>query len=263
MVKKSKRWDIAQDSEKKCWEDNEKKLRSKEYQRSKINYWNRVLNKTKKYIDLDESASFLDSGCGPSGLVLKYPKKSNLVCLDPLMKDYLNSYSYLKDYDAKYISGKIEEFSSKEKFEYIFNFNCIDHVDSIPLTLRKIYSLLNKEGVLVLSVNCHNYKLIQKLLLKFSFILDRPHPHQYSLKQYINFLEKEVFKVIKSVNIDNDNSEFYASKNKKQEKKKLSWKSIVRKLFHPFTFMHLTGIKLFGKENEKTIYSTYLIMAKK
>ena len=261
MVNSSKRWVIAQNSEKQCWEGVRKRLMSKEYRKYKISYWERVLDKLKKDIKLDMTSRVLDAGCGPSGLVLNYPKKSNLFCLDPLMSDYLKSYPYLKKYRAKYISKKIEDFSSEKKFNYVFSFNCLDHVDDISKTLKKLYSVLDEKGILILSINCHNYKFLQKLLFRFSFILDRPHPHQYSLKQYLDFLKKANFKILKTINIDDDI--LYMAKFSEKDKKNLSLKSIIRNIFHPFTYANLIGIKLFGGEKEKTIYSTYLIIAKK
>ena len=260
----SSRWKIAQKSEKRCWQNVREKLINKEYQRCKTNYCKKILDKLKKNIKLNESVSFLDFGCGPNGLVLIYPKKTNLVCLDPLMESYLKWYPYLSKYKAKYISKKIEEFSSKQKFEYLFGFNCLDHVDSISITLKKVYSMLSKRGFLIISINCHNYKFLQKLLLKFSFILDKPHPHQYLLKHYKNFLKDADFKILKLINIDNES--LYMSKmNKSLQgiKKELSLKSLIRSLFHPFTLINLIGMKTFGKEKEKTIYSTYIIIAKK
>ncbi|GAI88424.1 unnamed protein product, partial [marine sediment metagenome] len=189
MVNYSKRWILAQNSEKRCWQNVRGKLISKEYQRCKINYWKKILNKLKKNIKLDESVNFLDFGCGPNGLVLIYPKKTNLVCLDPLMENYLKLCPYLRKYKSKYISKKIEEFLPKQKFEYIFGFNCLDHINFIPIALKKLHSMLSEDGFFIISINCHNYKFLQKLLLKFSFILDKPHPHQYSLKHYLDFLK--------------------------------------------------------------------------
>jgi 2-polyprenyl-3-methyl-5-hydroxy-6-metoxy-1,4-benzoquinol methylase len=257
-MKENNRWKEAQKSEIDCWDNIKKKIVSEEYLKKKIIFWEKMFKKINLKCDINKKKSFLDFGCGPNGIVLVFQKKKNLVCLDPLMKEYLRINPKLKKFKAKYVSSKIEEFSTSEKFNYIFGFNSLDHVDSIKDTLKKIKSLLDKNGRFMISINCHNFKFMQKILLKTSFIFDSPHPHQYTLNDYVLFLEKNGFKVIDKINLDDE--VYFMSY---EEKNGFSLKSFLYKITRPCIILNILGIPRYGKSKQKTIYSTYVIIAKK
>lgn len=252
------RWQEAQVSEAKCWRNIKEKITSKEYLERKEKYWDLIFRKIKKLIKINESKSFLDFGCGPTGIVLNYPNKKNLTCLDPLMNKYLEINPGLKDYSANFVNSKIEDFSNK-KFDYIFGFNSLDHADSIKDSIISLSKLMHKDSYIIISINCHTLKLFQKIMLRTSFIFDKPHPHQYTLKQYRRMIEKFGFNVVKTVNIDNE-LDFMFNLNKKRER--ISFKKFLRKMFYPFSIMYLFGYKQYGREQEKKIYSSNVIVAK-
>jgi SAM-dependent methyltransferase len=254
------RWSSAQCAEVKCWKNVQKKIVTKNYIEKKKNYWKSIFKKIKSVVEIDEKKNFLDFGCGPSGIVLIYPNKKNLTCIDPLIEEYLNLNPFLKSYKASFETSKIEDFK-KRGFDYIFGFNSLDHTDSIKKSLNSIYKSLKNGGLLTISVNCHNFDFMQKIILKTSFIFDKPHPHQYLLKHYLSFLKNANFEILKLINIDNEIS--YMNEPLQKTKEKFSLKSLVKGLFHPFILVNLIGIKTFGKEKKKTIYSTYIIIAKK
>jgi len=251
----NKRWKEAQISEKRCWYSIKQEVSSKDYLNKKKEYWNKIFNKTKKIIPIDDSKSFLDFGCGPTGIWLKYPEKRNLTSLDPLIGEYLKINQTFKKSGGIFINSKIENFEGN-KFDYIFGFNALDHVKSIKDSLNKISGLMGKGSFLVISVNCHNLPFFQRIMLKTSFIFDKPHPHQYSLSQYQTFLKRSGFNILGVTNIDDEVDFMF---NFKKTRKNL--KFLIRKFFYPFSILFLLGYKLYGKKEEKTVYSSYLIIS--
>lgn len=251
------RWKIAQKSEMDCWNNIKKKIVNEKYIKKKIIFWEKIFQKINSKHKINKKRSFLDFGCGPSGIVLIFQKKENLVCLDPLMKEYLRINPKLREFKAKYMSSKIEEFSTSEKFNYIFGFNSLDHVDSIKDSLKKIKSLLDKDGRFIISVNCHNFKFMQKILLKTGFIFDKLHPHQYTLNDYVLFLERNGFEVIDKINLDDE--VYFMSYGGKNE---FSLKNFLYKITRPCIILNILGIPLYGKSKQKTVYSNNLLVAK-
>jgi SAM-dependent methyltransferase len=212
----NKRWQEAQISEAKCWRNIEDKITSKGYSKKKEKYWDLIFEKINGDIKVDESKTFLDFGCGPTGIVLKYKDKKDLTCVDPLMNKYLEINPGLKSYEAHFVNSKIEDFFDK-KIDYIFGFNSLDHADSLRDSIKSLSKLMKKNSYLIISINCHNLKLFQKIMLKTSFIFDKPHPHQYTLKQYVQMIEKLGFNVLKTINID-DELDFMFNSNREKEK---------------------------------------------
>lgn len=252
------RWKQAQDSEIRCWSNIQSKLVSEEYKVKKLKFWDLVFNKISEKINIDDSKDFADVGCGPSGIVLKYPKKTNLYCIDPLLDEYCEVNPYLKKTEAKMINSKIEDITIEYSFDYIFGFNSLDHVDSIQESIKSLKRLLKDDGLLVVSMNCHNYGFMRKILQKTNFIFDRPHPHQYSLQDYIRFLEEEGLEVLDTINLDDEIS---FMNNKYNDK--IGLKQIIKKILHPFIFLNICGVKRYGGKDEKTIYSSSAIIARR
>jgi 2-polyprenyl-3-methyl-5-hydroxy-6-metoxy-1,4-benzoquinol methylase len=252
------RWQEAQASEARCWRNVKEKITSKEYLERKEKYWDLIFKKINDFIKVDESKTFLDFGCGPTGIVLKYKDKKNLTCVDPLMNKYLEINPHLENYKSNFVNSKIEDFSGK-KFDYIFGFNSLDHSDSLENSINSLFKLMNKESYLIISINCHNLGLFQKIMLKTSFIFDKPHLHQYTLNQYVKMFEKKGFDIIKTINIDDELDFMF---NFEKEKNKANFKKFLRKIFYPFSIMSLFGYRQYGKEKEKTIYSSNIIIVK-
>jgi len=250
------RWQEAQKSEKKCWEKIKGKFMDEKYFNKKTKFWNKILEKINSRVKIDPKKSMIDIGCGPSGIVLLFKNNKNLVCIDPLINEYKKLNPFLRKYSAKYINSKIENFNISKKFDYVFAFNSLDHVDSIEKSLEKIKKLVKKGGFFFLSVNCHNFKFMQKILIKTSFIFDNPHPHQYILKDYIAFLKEGGFNPIEVINLDDEVNFMSSEKNKPSLKKNLY------NLTRPYIFLNIFGIPRYAKKNKKSIYSNQLIIAK-
>lgn len=250
-MKKQTRWDLSQAGEARCWGQNMDKVNSNEYRQYKIEYWNRILDKLS--LGDIEQKYVLDFGCGPSGVVMAFKDASNLVCMDPLMDMYLKNYPFLHDYKARYYSGKIEDFKSDSKFDIVLGFNSLDHVDNIQIALEQLRKLVKNDSTFIFTLNCHAVPRIQRILIRWNRILDKPHPHQYTIRQYVDIIEKEGYVVKKVIDVDDEThwiNEVTANPTKKRGlKSRLSPGHVF------FSFIGwLLGMKRYGTSIDTGVY---------
>lgn len=127
----------------------------------------------------NNSLQILDAGCGPAGIFLILAHH-RVDALDPLVNTYeqfrlLNKMDYRS---VNFIPRKLESFTSKEVYDFIFCMNCINHLHDVELGMKKIFLALKKEGFLILTVDVHKYSFAKAF---FKIIpADILHPHQLS-----------------------------------------------------------------------------------
>lgn len=188
------RWKIAQWLENIWWKRYLKKKSSQEYLPWKKNYWEEFLKKINFQKDLIGSPC-IDVGCGPAGIFTILEEKS-VTALDPLLERYeqnLKIFSREKYPKVNFIQSDFESFDSNIPFKTIFCLNAINHFHNIKLSFKKLETLLDKNGILILSVDAHNFTFFKYL---FKCIpLDALHPHQYNLEEYKTLLENAGFQI--------------------------------------------------------------------
>lgn len=261
-MNQNKRWEKAQREESECWSNNASKVNSDSYLEKKKEYWKRLLSRLLDVSSLKDK-EVLDYGCGPSGLVI-YLQDANLTCLDPLMDKYLEQFQYLHNYKAKFINGQIETFSPENKFDVIFGFNSLDHVADMHVALERLQGILINEGKMYITLNCHTSNVLQKILSTFSRLLDPPHPHQHTVKQYKHIMEQAGFTVEKEVNLDNVVSWINETTT---QKKKFNLLAFLRSMLSPgnafFNLLGVLGVKRYGNEHDTKAYTHIGFVLKK
>ncbi len=135
--------------------------------------------------EVKNNNTLIDMGCGPSGLYLPFPD-NNLTAVDPLLDDYeqnLSIFSQKKYPNVTFIKAAIEDFETKEQFDYVFCMNAINHVSNIKTGFLVLSKLAKTNGKIIASIDAHNYTFLKKL---FRFLqCDILHPHQYNKEEYI------------------------------------------------------------------------------
>lgn len=254
------RWKKAQRGESSCWESNADKVNSSQYRSLKKEYWEKMLSQLLPHWQEElRGKKMLDFGCGPSGVVMVLSSTYPITCIDPLMHFYLKRFPFLQVYDhAHFVDAKIEELTTTEKYDYVFGFNALDHTESPARALDNISRFINKDGRLILTLNCHNYKLLQFVLKQGNHILDKFHPHQYTIAQYTEIIERHGFVVVATQNIDaithwiNEvmrDEEYPSSTLLQQVKNILSPERLL------FSLLHLCGVRRYGSGKEKAVYA--------
>lgn len=250
------RWKSAQKEESECWIQHEKKVNTPAYLKLKKTFWHKTFSKIFSDLPLLPNNRVLDFGCGPSGAVLEISDQCQLTCLDSLMDEYLQHFSFLKTYQADYQQGQVETYQPNKTFDVILGFNSLDHVEDIQTALKRIYSLSAEDGIAIFSLNCHTIGWVRWVFSKFNVILDPPHPHQYSQKAYRRMIEENGFCVERIFSLDEETH--WINEMTKDKKQSVSFLRSIRQFIAPqaafFRLMNLFGYSPYGLINEKRIF---------
>ena len=120
--------------------------------------------------------------------------------VDPLLEKYeakLAHFSSDHYPSTRFIAQPFEQFSTEKKYEIVFSINAINHVADLEQCLDKLVDLTAKNGILVMSIDAHNY-----LIFKHLFRLipgDILHPHQYDLEEYKAMLRSRNMHISQSI----------------------------------------------------------------
>ena len=102
-----------------------------------------------------EKKKILDVGCGGGILSEALAKKgANVVAIDASKSliDIAKERALSQNLKINYKVANIENFKTKNfKFDIIISLEVIEHVDNYKLFLENIFSLLNKNGIIILS----------------------------------------------------------------------------------------------------------------
>lgn len=193
------RWKIAQFFEKNWWKNYLKKKDKEDYLQWKKKYWLNFLEKFS--FKFNDKQTVLDVGCGPAGtfILSNTENAKNWTAVDPLINTYkklvvFNRADYPK---VEFINSSFETFQTEKKYDVIFCINAINHFINIENNLQKLNSVLNNEGLIILSTDTHNYKFLKWIL--YSLPLDILHPHQYTDSEYEQMFMQENLKVAQKV----------------------------------------------------------------
>jgi 2-polyprenyl-3-methyl-5-hydroxy-6-metoxy-1,4-benzoquinol methylase len=180
------RWKIAQFAERKWWQFYLKNKNVSNYLVWKKNYWQSLVSKLNLHIG--ELDSILDAGCGPAGMFMHF-QKNTCVAFDPLINTYEKDLEHFKKSmysNVQFEEAGLENFKSKQTFDFVFCMNAINHVQHIDLAYNNLVASVKKGGTLVISIDAHNFSFFRKLFALLPG--DILHPHQYNLIEYEHFL---------------------------------------------------------------------------
>lgn len=166
----------------------------------KINWITRFgLEKRKKLIyRFKKSGKLLDVGCGTGRFISYFQKTTKgqweVLGIDP---DKVSANFGKEKYRVKILSGKFEEFDlTNEKFDVITMWDVIEHVEKPELLLKKAFSILQDDGVLI--IRTPNFESFDSNLFKQYWAgFDSPrHKYIFSKSLLVKFLENHNFRVL-------------------------------------------------------------------
>lgn len=192
------KWKLAQLLELKWWKRYLKDKNRNEYLSWKSGYWDNLLFDIEQYIPLPEQQTILDAGCGPAGIFIAL-KRNSVTAIDPLLNKYLENNFINPDHYpwVQFEQSSIEDLDLKEKFDYIYCLNAINHVKDIEESYTALVRALKPEGYLIISTDAHRYHFAKKL---FQIIPgDMLHPVQLSIEDYNEHLTKRGMEIKKNI----------------------------------------------------------------
>jgi 2-polyprenyl-6-hydroxyphenyl methylase/3-demethylubiquinone-9 3-methyltransferase len=180
------RWQIAQFFEIRWWRRYLSGKDKSAYLAQKRRYWVGILGQLRQPPAPGERV--LDAGCGPAGIFIALPGQQ-VDALDPLLPAYTAQLPHFspEDYpNVRFLPLPLENFSPERPYDTVFCLNAINHVADLPRSLDRLVASARAGGRLVLSVDAHRHRWLQRI---FQWLPgDILHPHQYGLTDYADML---------------------------------------------------------------------------
>jgi 2-polyprenyl-3-methyl-5-hydroxy-6-metoxy-1,4-benzoquinol methylase len=195
------RWKIAQSAERKWWKNYLKNKNVEEYLAWKKNYWQTIVAHCQPYVSIDNTDKILDAGCGPAGIFILFDNNT-VTAFDPLLDTYEKDLPHFKKSfytNVQFVNAGIENFTSTQQYDYIFCLNAINHVQDIEKGYDVLCNYLKPNGILIVSIDAHNYNLFKTIFKHLPG--DVLHPHQYNLAEYNQFIIKRGLQLLSTKNI--------------------------------------------------------------
>ena len=130
-----------------------------------------VIEASKKYLDKSlKSISVLDVGSGHGEYSMEMAKFFDKVTgVEPFKDAYKVAIKIAKGKNLKFFNSKIEDFKTKSKFDLVTHFTVFEHMSTPYEGFDRIFSLLNKNGIIYLTAQinigflsntmvCHFYR---------------------------------------------------------------------------------------------------------
>ncbi len=162
-------------------------------------YWQRLLDRFDLWPVQDSCV--LDAGCGPAGVFIVL-QDMRVDALDPLLERYERNLPHFSQADypeVRFFQARLEYFLPGKKFDTVFCFNALNHMENLFQSAQQLSRLLRPGGKLVLSIDVHRKKWVRRLFQLFPG--DVLHPQQYTASEYRQLLEQRGFAIEKEARI--------------------------------------------------------------
>ena len=232
----SKRWKIAQKSEKEYWGNFTKEdLLREETERHKRKA-ETLKEQWKKYIILNKKSKILQIGCGPEDII-NYLNIGNRYAIDPLADFYKEKFKF--DYGGvKFLKARGEKLPFKTNFfDIVVLTNVLDHTENPKKALLEIKRVLKQDGIFYFEnffyqksfINLSKiWGFIKKLFSNEIFNVH--HPYMFTLNNIKDLISSQ-FKIIYDEvgkSLFDEIKDFKDMKYKKIHDKKFSTKILAR-----------------------------------
>jgi SAM-dependent methyltransferase len=181
------RWKVAQWFERQWWRWYLGSKDKTSYLVWKRAYWADFLRSLD--IHLAPGGRIADLGCGPAGLFILFDATHEVEAVDPLIHHYskqLVHFNQAEYPNTRFVESALETWRPSGVWQAIFCINAINHVSEIEMALASIKNAWAPGQTLVITTDAHRRKWLQRI-----FALapgDILHPHQYTLKGYLDLI---------------------------------------------------------------------------
>jgi SAM-dependent methyltransferase len=182
----SRRWNKAQEAEKKYWRSTKER-----YDRL---YWQEILHQG---YGLDYNfflnKDVLEIGCGPSGIIFQIDTAKSRIGVEPMDLNYLiDAEDFWKKTIVKKGVGEELPFEDNS-FDIVISFNALDHAVNPERVIWEAHRVLRDNGDFLLWIYTLReiYRPLQRILNR----LDPPHPHHFTFNEIISKVSNNSFRI--------------------------------------------------------------------
>lgn len=156
------------------------------------------LEKRKNFVyRFKKSGKLLDIGCGTGRFIFYLTKTAKKDWKAIGVEPDITSTNFGKEkYGVEIINDKFEDIHLDEKFDVITLWDVIEHVENPELLLKKAYSLLNEQGIMI--IRTPNYESLDaKLFAECWAGFDAPrHNFVFGKSLLVNLLKNHDFNIV-------------------------------------------------------------------
>jgi SAM-dependent methyltransferase len=202
MVTES-RWQTAQEYERGFWQAQADDIAAGMAAKLEWYQWrSEQLSTRLSNLGLSEIASgnarVVEVGSGPIGVVTFFPGRRRVAC-DPLSDFYGSNaqLSELRDPLVEYVAAPGEALPCNDgSADLVIIENCIDHVRDMDVVLQEIRRVLDRDGLLYLTVNNRTRPgyYVHRLLSRLK--IDKGHPHTLTPSRTRRLVERNGFRIV-------------------------------------------------------------------
>lgn len=145
-----------------------------------------------KTISFDKPFLFLDFGCGNGWVIRRISKDpfcKKVVGIDKSKNMIIEAKKKRVNNKEEYVNTNLEDFKFNNKFDIIFSMESLYYVDSIELSLKKIYKLLKPGGKFFCGTDFYSDN---KATAKWAKMM-KIQMHLHSKQEWIHFFKKTGF----------------------------------------------------------------------
>ena len=184
----SRRWNRAQEAEKKYWSSTKEGWLNDDRRL----YWQEILNRG---FGLDYSffrnKDVLEIGCGPSGIIFQIDTAKHRIGIEPMELGNLIGEDWKKSIVKKGVGEDLPFEDSS--FDIVISFNALDHAINPDGVIRETYRVLRNNGDFLIWIYTlrDTYRPLQRVLNR----LDPPHPHHFTYDEIISKVDSNSFRI--------------------------------------------------------------------
>ncbi len=190
------RWEKAQKYEKDWWSQRAHSINFEYY---KV-FARELLLELKPIIEINQSTSILEIGCGPAG-ISTYIDSNFKHAIDPLNDFFesIESFQKQRDTRTKYLKAKGENLPyEQETFDLVIMDNVLDHCEDPQKVMNETFRVMKMGSVLYFQQNVYTLwgKALRLGMEKFE--IDKGHPFTFTKKDISLLLDRAGFEVLYS-----------------------------------------------------------------
>ncbi|MGE5680248.1 MAG: class I SAM-dependent methyltransferase [Bacillota bacterium] len=197
MENTNTRWVLAQEYEKKWWDQRSSTIDFEFYR----HFASELQEFSKDEISINKDTVILEIGSGAGGILTYLKQTDNRYAIDPLEDFYstVQKFTEQRDKAVKYISSKGENLPFENKmFDLVIMDNVLDHCDDPAKVMQEVKRVLKNNGIVYFKQNTYHIwgKMVRSLMEKL--VIDKGHPHTFSKSHLISLVGSNGLKIVKS-----------------------------------------------------------------
>jgi SAM-dependent methyltransferase len=190
-------WKKTLEGEEDWWKNKARQITDpKDYAKTVRKKWEIQLSPIKNLIN---GRTAIDIGFG-GYTVFWYKNYRKMTAIDPMASKFVKMFPMPPG--VKVTEASLEDFEPKTTYDVAFLMSALNHLNDLESSMKKINSMLSRNGVFVLTSECYNNVFIRDYTHAFKRYVDELHMHHFTKNDVIKLMEKNGMELVYSGKIN-------------------------------------------------------------